>query len=132
MLDELHRKGVRIYIDDFGTGYSSLNWLKRLPVDALKIDRFFIQHIVDDPNDAAIVKAIIAMAHSINIQVVAEGIETAAQITCLKSLNWTMDSALRCDQVQGYLFSRPLPPDEFMKLFTKEQTVPEIAGTPSP
>jgi diguanylate cyclase (GGDEF)-like protein len=122
VLNELHEKGVRIYIDDFGTGYSSLNWLKRLPVDALKIDRFFIQHIVDDPNDAAIVKAIIAMAHSMNIRVVAEGIETKAQISCLKSLKGTLDSGLYCDQVQGYLFSRPVPPDEFIKLFSLGRT----------
>jgi len=115
ILNELHQNGIRLYIDDFGSGYSSLNLLKRLPIQALKIDRFFTQHIVDDPNDAAIVKAIVAMAHGLNIKVVAEGVESPAQLEYLKSLEWSMTVPLRCDQVQGFFFSKPLPSEQFMQ-----------------
>jgi EAL domain-containing protein (putative c-di-GMP-specific phosphodiesterase class I) len=95
--------GVRISIDDFGTGYSSLAYLTRFPIDTLKIDQSFIRDITRDADDAALTAAMIAMAHNLNLQVVAEGVETEQQLAFLK--------AGHCDRMQGFLFSRPLPPD---------------------
>lgn len=92
--------GIEISIDDFGTGYSSLNYLKRFPVNTLKIDKSFVQDISNDPDDAAIIKAVIAMGHSLNLKIVAEGVETVAQLDFLRTM--------QCDFIQGYLFSRPL------------------------
>ncbi len=110
-LDALTRLGATISMDDFGTGYSSLSYLKRLPIDMLKIDQAFVRDINNDPDDAAIVQAIIAMAHSLGIKVIAEGVETAEQLSFLRRH--------RCDAVQGYYFSRPLPPEEFINLLGK-------------
>jgi diguanylate cyclase (GGDEF)-like protein len=100
-LRDLKAIGVRIAIDDFGTGYSSLSYLTRLPVDSIKIDRSFIGHVGDNPHDSAIARAIITMAHGLRLKVIAEGVETAAQLAFLVSNG--------CDEVQGYYFSRPLP-----------------------
>ncbi len=100
-LMQLRHLGVKTSIDDFGTGYSSLNYLKNLPIDKIKIDRSFVVDVVSDPNDAAIVQGIIAMAHHLELQVVAEGIETAAQFSFLKRHH--------CDQYQGFLFWHPSP-----------------------
>jgi EAL domain-containing protein (putative c-di-GMP-specific phosphodiesterase class I) len=108
ILDALVGIGVRISIDDFGTGYSSLAYLKRFPVQALKIDRGFVRDIETDHDDAAIVKAIVQLAHSMNLGVIAEGVETADQLAYLTSLH--------CDEYQGYLFSKPLPGDEVARL----------------
>lgn len=105
LLNRLGEKGISLSIDDFGTGYSSLYYLKTLPVDSVKIDGSFVRDIVIDPNDEAIIRAIVAMAHSMQLRVVAEAVETDAQFTALKSLG--------CDEYQGYLASAPLAVDEF-------------------
>ncbi len=105
---QLRELGVKLAIDDFGTGYSSLSYLKRFPVDYVKIDRSFISELDQVGEDSAIVRAIIAMVHSLELQVVAEGVETQAQADFLK--------AHGCDEMQGYLISRPVPADEFVRL----------------
>lgn len=99
-LSALKEMGIRITIDDFGTGYSSLSYLKRFSIDSLKIDQSFVQDVSTDPNDAAITKAIIAMAHSLGIKVIAEGVETQEQLKFLQIHG--------CDEIQGYYFSRPV------------------------
>ncbi|PFG71754.1 EAL domain-containing protein (putative c-di-GMP-specific phosphodiesterase class I) [Pseudomonas poae] len=100
-LQRLRAMGVKISIDDFGTGYSSLAYLRRFPIDTLKIDIAFIREVTSNPQDAAITRTIIELAHSLSLRVVAEGVETQAQLAFLKEAG--------CDQIQGYLFSRPLP-----------------------
>jgi diguanylate cyclase (GGDEF)-like protein len=100
LLGELKSIGTRLAIDDFGTGYSSLAYLKRLPIDTLKIDQEFVGDITTDPDDAAITSTIITMAHSLQLKVVAEGVETLEQLAFLR--------AQHCDEIQGYWFSRPL------------------------
>jgi diguanylate cyclase (GGDEF)-like protein/PAS domain S-box-containing protein len=104
----LKELGVKISIDDFGTGYSSLNYLKRFPVDTLKIDRSFVSDITTDADDAAIVKAVISLAHILNLSVVAEGVESEDQSRFLLENG--------CDAVQGYHFGRPMPPHQFTGL----------------
>ena len=112
VLERLHDMGIHLSIDDFGTGYSSLGYLKRFPVDSLKVDRSFILDAPQDTDDAAITQAIIAMSHSLGLKVVAEGVETEEQLEFLR--------ALKCDQVQGYIFSEPLLADEFAKLLHQD------------
>lgn len=108
LLSELQSLGVRISIDDFGTGYSSLNHLKRYPIHKLKVDQSFVRDIDHDPHDRAIVKAIIALAHSMNLKAVAEGVETEEQLAYLHSL--------QCDEAQGYFLGRPMPAADASRL----------------
>ena len=106
ILQELRDVGVTVSIDDFGTGYSSLSYLKRLPIDTLKIDKAFVGDITTDIDDRAITATIIAMARAMGLNVVAEGVETAAQVEFLREHG--------CDEIQGYWLSRPLSPDDCM------------------
>lgn len=108
VLARLQTMGVKVAIDDFGTGYSSLSYLKHFPVNTLKIDRCFIQDVTTDRHDATISLAIIDLAHSLSLQVIAEGVETLEQSQFLQ--------ANGCDQIQGYFFSPPLPSSEFEKM----------------
>jgi diguanylate cyclase (GGDEF)-like protein len=119
ILNELKSLGVRISIDDFGTGYSSLNYLKRLPIDILKIDRSFVKDIFIDPGNEAIIKAIFTLARSLNLEVIAEGVETAQQLAYLHELG--------CDKMQGFLFSPPLPTDSLMKLLKEGKSLKTFA-----
>jgi EAL domain-containing protein (putative c-di-GMP-specific phosphodiesterase class I) len=109
ILSDLHNLGVSIALDDFGTGYSSLSYLKQFPVDLLKIDRAFISDLPTDQDDAAIVRAIIALAEKLGLKVIAEGVETKEQMIFLRNAG--------CDMFQGYYLQRPVPADQLFKFF---------------
>jgi EAL domain-containing protein (putative c-di-GMP-specific phosphodiesterase class I) len=108
VLEELSRMGVLVSVDDFGTGYSSMSYLRRFPIDKLKIDRTFVAEMDTRSDDASIVQAIVSLAHGLKLKVIAEGVETEAQLEALK--------ALGCDQYQGFHFSPAQPPEEFERL----------------
>jgi EAL domain-containing protein (putative c-di-GMP-specific phosphodiesterase class I) len=114
ILNELRKLGVRIAVDDFGTGYSSLVYLKRLPFDTLKIDQEFIRHLGQDPYDGAIVASALAIARAMRLSVVAEGVETEAQLSELRNM--------RCDSIQGFFVAEPLPEPEFRSLVLSGKT----------
>jgi diguanylate cyclase (GGDEF)-like protein/PAS domain S-box-containing protein len=113
VLERLHQQGVSISIDDFGTGYSSLSYLKRFQASQLKIDQSFVRDITEDPDDRAIVNAIMHMARSLDMGTIAEGVETQAQLTLLREQG--------CDEIQGYFFSKPQPPEELVKFLRAHQ-----------
>ncbi|HEU5459660.1 MAG TPA: EAL domain-containing protein [Pyrinomonadaceae bacterium] len=121
-LHELKLMGIKVAIDDFGTGYSSLNYLKRFPIDTLKIDKSFVADVCKDPHDTAIVRAIINLGHALDVTVVAEGVETKEQLQYL--------SALECDVVQGFLFSKALSAKAFEELLVEQRRV--ASGTTDP
>ena len=107
-LNQLHEAGIKFSIDDFGTGYSSLSYLKKFPISSLKIDQSFVKDLSSDLNDEAIVSAIVALGHSLGLKVIAEGVETTAQLDQLRKMG--------CDEIQGYLFSRPVPAEDMIYL----------------
>lgn len=120
LLSRLKAKGVSISVDDFGTGYSSLGYLKRFPVDIIKIDRSFVTHIPDSESDMQITASVIALAHCLHLEVVAEGVETEAHMNFLHEHG--------CDEIQGYYFSKPLPVDAMTRfLASREELAPSFA-----
>jgi len=108
LINLLSVQGFRIAVDDFGTGYSSLGYLKRLAIDRIKIDRLFVKDVPNDQNDSAICRAIISMAHNLNLRVIAEGVENNEQMDFLRHEH--------CDEVQGYIFSKPVNPNEVVEM----------------
>ena len=119
-LHELKLMGIKVAIDDFGTGYSSLNYLKRFPIDTLKIDKSFVSDVCKDPHDTAIVRAIINLGHALDLTVIAEGVETKEQLQYL--------SALECDVVQGFLFSKALSVAAFEELLVEQRRVTSLTA----
>jgi diguanylate cyclase (GGDEF)-like protein/PAS domain S-box-containing protein len=118
-LHELKLMGIRVAIDDFGTGYSSLNYLKRFPIDTLKIDKSFVADVCKDPHDTAIVRAIITLGHALDLTVIAEGVETQEQLQYLSSLD--------CDVVQGFLFSKSLSKAAFEELLVEQRRAAAVS-----
>jgi EAL domain-containing protein (putative c-di-GMP-specific phosphodiesterase class I) len=123
LLDEIRSRGVRLAIDDFGTGYSSMSLMKKFPIDTIKIDRSFVRDLAESAEDRAIATAIISMGKALGLTVVAEGVETTEQDTFLRGH--------ACDEVQGYLFSKPLRPEDIPSVFCSKITSPSLQPEPS-
>jgi EAL domain-containing protein (putative c-di-GMP-specific phosphodiesterase class I) len=119
VLDAIQSRGIRIAIDDFGTGHSSMSLMKQFPIDTIKIDRSFVRDLADDPEDQAIAQAIISMGKALGMTVVAEGVETVEQQTFLRDHG--------CDEMQGFIFSKPVPVLELAELL---RTTVELASPP--
>ena len=109
ILEKLMNMGIRIALDDFGTGYSSLNYLRKIPISTLKVDKSFIDNMSSSTKEEKIIKNILEMAHSMDLKVVAEGVENEQQLITLRNME--------CDYIQGYYYSKPLPPKEIEGLF---------------
>jgi diguanylate cyclase (GGDEF)-like protein/PAS domain S-box-containing protein len=124
MLHDLHKMGIHISLDDFGTGYSSLSYLKKFPLHTIKIDQSFIQELPTNSDDVAIARSVIALGQGLNLNVVAEGVETIEQLECLQSLH--------CDGMQGYLFSEPVPPEAATQFLRTHSRAFTISRTDSP
>jgi EAL domain-containing protein (putative c-di-GMP-specific phosphodiesterase class I) len=123
ILEEIKLLGIQIAIDDFGTGYSSMAYLRRLPLDRMKVDRAFIRDLTEQPNDRAIVAAMVALAHSLDLQVIAEGVETTAQRDMLHALD--------VDELQGYLLGKPMSATAFRMLLDNGQSPAQLPVKPS-
>jgi PAS domain S-box-containing protein len=123
-LRKLKDMGVRLAIDDFGTGYSNLNYLKRFPVDKIKLDQSFVRDLTTDPDDLSISRAVIAMAHGLRLEVIAEGVETEGQLALLAQNG--------CDEIQGYLFSRPVPAAECARMLREGKSLALEKLAPQP
>ena len=119
LLNAVRALGVHLSVDDFGTHYSSLSYLKRLPIHYLKIDRSFVNDIPADEDDVTIVRAVIQLAHNLDMKVVAEGVENEAQLEFLR--------AEGCDEIQGYLVSRPVPAEQLAELLAARTAPPAVA-----
>ncbi len=120
ILNSLYEKGITFIIDDFGIGYSSLNYLRKFPISTIKIDRYFIRDIIQNPNDAAIITAIFAMAHTMNLKVIAEGVETREQLEFLRSLQWKPIESIKCYGAQGFYFYKPAPAEAISDILYKK------------
>ncbi|WP_134929028.1 EAL domain-containing protein, partial [Pseudomonas protegens] len=118
-LQAIKALGVRLAVDDFGTGYSSLSYLRKFPVDVLKIDQSFIHGLSHEPKDAALVSAIIQLGRSLNLSIIAEGVETQEQLAFLEQQG--------CEEGQGYYFSKALPADSFARLLRAQASQKQVA-----
>jgi EAL domain-containing protein (putative c-di-GMP-specific phosphodiesterase class I) len=119
-LERLKDLGIELAIDDFGTGYSSLQYLKRFPIHRLKVDRSFIMHVTQDPDDAVIAKTIISLGHNLGLKVLAEGVEEAEHVEFLREEG--------CDEAQGYHYAKPMPEEEFMDYIKDITIADELSG----
>jgi EAL domain-containing protein (putative c-di-GMP-specific phosphodiesterase class I) len=122
-LQELHNKGIKLAFDDFGTGYASLSYLTKFPVSRIKIDRSFIVKVAEDTENAAIVRSLVAMAHNLELGIIAEGVETEDQARFLV--------AERCEEAQGFLYAKPLPAAEF-EAYLRERRLASHVEPPQP